>query len=144
VREVRAAVKAGGPSRGHERKRGDKPSYPICVWSGIFDHCEKIGAAIWEFLWLIDAITLEEDGVGWVYGKNPFKIDRIVSDLTGTTRRTVERNLARLKDGGYIITQKARYGIVVGVVNSKKIRPRRDFQDTPKVAHLASSHAKNG
>ena len=128
----------------HERKRGDKASYPICVWSGILDHYSKIGPAIWEFLWLIDAITLEEDGIGWVYGKNPFKIARIVGDLVGTTRRTVERNLARLKDGGYIIERKARYGIVVGVVNSRKIRPRRSFEDTPKMAELAHRHAKNG
>lgn len=128
----------------HGRKRGDKLSYPICVWSGIFDHYDKIGPAIWEFLWLVDAITLEENGIGWVYGKSPFKIERIVNDLRGSTRRTVERNLARLKNGGYITTQKARYGIVVGVVNSRKIRPRMNLPDTPKVASLAPSHAKNG
>ncbi len=125
----------------HGRKRGDKTSYPICVWSGILDHYHKIGPAIWEFLWLIDAITLEENGVGWVYGKSPFKIDRIVNDLRGASRRTVERNLTRLRDGGYIITEKARYGLVVGVVNSRKIRPRAD---TPKMAELTPRDAKNG
>jgi hypothetical protein len=109
----------------HGRKRGDRPSYPICVWNGIFDHYRKIGWAIWEFLWLIDAITLEEDGTGWVYGKAPFKIERIAKDL-GSAVSTVRRNLSRLKRGGYIMTRKARYGLIAGVINSKKIRPRPD------------------
>jgi hypothetical protein len=112
----------------HGRKRGDKPSYPICVWNGIFDHYEKIGIAVWEFLWLIDAITDEQDGIGWVFGKSPLKIERIAADL-GIGESTVRRNLDRLKDGGYIVTHKARYGLVVGVVNSRKIRPRTSNLD---------------
>ncbi len=113
---------------GHGRKRGDKPSYPICVWNGIFDHYKTIGIAVWEFLWLIDAITEERDGIGWVYGKSPLKIERIAADL-GIGDSTVRRNLDRLKDGGYIVTQKARYGLIVGVVNSRKIRPRTSNPD---------------
>jgi hypothetical protein len=112
----------------HGRKRGDKPSYPICVWNGIFDHYKKIGIAVWEFLWLIDAVTEEQDDIGWVYGKSPLKIERIAADL-GIGDSTVRRNLDRLKDGGYIVTQKARYGLVVGVVNSRKIRPRTSNLD---------------
>ena len=112
----------------HGRKRGDQPSYPICVWNGIFDHYQKIGIALWEFLWLIDAITEEQDGIGWVYGKSPLKIERIAADL-GSGDSTVRRNLDRLKDGGYIVTQKARYGLIVGVVKSRKIRPRTSNLD---------------
>jgi len=112
----------------HGRKRGDKPSYPICIWNGIFDHYKKIGIALWEFIWLIDAITEEQDGIGWVYGKSPLKIERIAGDL-GIGKSTVRRNLGRLKDGGYIVTHKARYGLIVGVVNSRKIRPRTSNPD---------------
>jgi hypothetical protein len=115
---------------GHGRTRGDKPSYPICVWNGIFDHYKKIGIALWEFLWLIDAITEEEDGIGWVYRKSPLKIERIATDL-GIGDSTVRRNLDRLKNGGYIVTRRGRYGLVVGVVNSRKIRPRASSSDHP-------------
>ncbi len=121
----------------HGRKRGEKPSYPICVWNGIFDHYKQIGIALWEFLWLIDAITEEQDGIGWVYGKSPLKIERIAADL-GIADSTVRRNLDRLKDGGYIVTQKARYGLVIGVVNSRKIRPRTSNPDRAKVSELNS------
>src|ERR1700687_3689492 len=123
----------------HGRKRGDKPSYPICVWNGILEprHLKKIGIAIWEFLWLIDAITKEQDGIGWVYGKSPFKIERIADDL-GIGKSTVRRNLDRLKDGGYIVTERVKHGLVVGVVNSKKIRPKLSNPDRSEVSTLDS------
>jgi len=129
----------------HGRKRGDKASYPICVWNGIFDHYKKIGIALWEFLWLIDAITEEQDGIGWVYGKSPLKVGRIAADL-GIGASTVRRNLDRLKDGGYIVTQKARYGLIVGVVNSRKIRPRtsnpvRSYLSEQESRPLESEHS---
>jgi hypothetical protein len=126
----------------HGRKRGDKSSYPICVWNGIFDHYEKIGTALWEFLWLIDAITEEQDGIGWVYGKAPLKIERIASDL-GIGNSTVRRNLERLKNGGYITTRKARYGIIVGVTNSRKIRPQSSTPDRSKVSEQDSRPLKS-
>ena len=127
---------------GRKRMRGDKPSYPICVWNGIFDHYKKIGIALWEFLWLIDAITEEQDGIGWVYGKAPMKIEKIATDL-GIGSSTVRRNLDRLKDGGYIVTQKARYGLIVGVVNSRKIRPRTSNPDRSDVSGQESRPLKS-
>ena len=46
----------------HGRRYGDKGSHPIPVWNGIFDHFERIGIALWSFLWLIDRVTKEHDG----------------------------------------------------------------------------------
>ncbi len=126
----------------HGRKRGDKPSYPICVWNGIFDHYKNIGTALWEFLWLIDAITEEQDGIGWIFGKTPLKIERIAADL-GIGGSTVRRNLDRLKGGGYIVTKKARYGLIIGVVNSRKIRPRMSKPDRPDVGAQESRLLKS-
>jgi hypothetical protein len=50
----------------------------------------------------------------------------------------VRRNLERLRDGGYIVTQKARYGLVVGVVNSRKIRPKNTNADRSDISGLES------
>ena len=56
-------------------------SYPFPVWSGLLEHRAKMGPAIWEFLWCLDKITTETDGVGWVLGKQPVKAARIAKDL---------------------------------------------------------------
>ena len=41
-------------------------SYPIKIWNGILrdGHCQNIGNALWEFIWLIDKVTLEKNGIG--------------------------------------------------------------------------------
>jgi hypothetical protein len=54
-------------------KDSSKPTYSIPVSNGLFAHREKIGPAIWVFLWLIDATTKEIPGAdgkaeGLVYG----------------------------------------------------------------------------
>jgi hypothetical protein len=104
----------------HGRKYGDKASYPICVWNGIFDHFQKIGLALWEFLWCIDKITIEKDGIGWVFRKTPVKVTRIASDF-GICEKTVRLHLNQLKAFGYITTKKTPFGLVIGVKNSRKI-----------------------
>jgi hypothetical protein len=104
----------------HGRKYGDKASYPISVWNGIFDHSQKIGLALWEFLWCIDKITIEKDGIGWVFGKTPVKVARIANDF-GVCEKTVRIHLNQLKAFGYISTKKTPFGLVIGVKNSRKI-----------------------
>ncbi len=104
----------------HGRKYGDKTSYPICVWNGILDHCQKIGLALWVFLWCFDKITIEKDGIGWVFGKAPVKVSRIAQDF-GICEKTVRVHLNRLKAFGYITTKKTPFGLIIGVKNSRKI-----------------------
>lgn len=98
-----------------------KKSWPSPVYSGLLQnsHPQKMGEAIWEFLWCIDKTTLEEEGTGWVLGKKPVKIDEISESLR-KSRSTVQRHLETLKRHHYITITRARRGIVIGVLKSKK------------------------
>jgi len=104
----------------HGRKYGEKDSHPNPFWNGIFEHYDRIGDALWEFLWCIDAITREKDGVGLVLGGAPVKVTRIVGDLRKSDRETVRRHLKHLVDEKYIRSRRTPYGQVIEVLNSKK------------------------
>lgn len=103
----------------HDRKYRGGKSYPIPVWNGILEHCERIGPALWEFLWLLDKITIEKDGKGIVLSGAPVKIERIAGDL-GRCDRTVRSNLDRLQDKNYIKRTRTPYGFTIKVLNSRK------------------------
>jgi len=103
----------------HNRKNGDKPSHPIPLWNGVFEHYKRIGESLWEFLWCIDAITKEKDGIGLVLGGSPVKLKRIVADLRAD-KETVRRHLKNLADEHYIRVRRTPYGQIVEVLNSKK------------------------
>lgn len=99
-------------------------TYIIPVSNGLFEHRERLGAAIWEFLWCIDRTTAEEvdeAGERWgvVLGGVPVKHQRIAEEL-GSSVRTVKRNLAHLKAEEYIITVRAPYGEIIRVRKNKK------------------------
>jgi len=103
----------------HGRKYGEKDSHPIPLWNGVFEHYDRIGDALWEFLWCIDAITKEKDGIGLVLGGAPVKLKRIADDLKAD-RETVRRHLKNLADENYIRVRRTPYGQVIEVLNSKK------------------------
>lgn len=103
----------------HGRKYGEKDSHPIPLWNGVFEHYERIGDALWEFLWCIDAITKEKDGIGLVLGGAPIKLKRIAGDLKAD-KETVRRHLKDLADENYIRVRRTPYGQVIEVLNSKK------------------------
>jgi DNA-binding transcriptional ArsR family regulator len=105
-------------------------SFYFPVYSGLLtaQHREKIGSAIWEFLWLISKVTkeIEEEGETWgiVLGGKPVKIAEIVADLGGN-ERNIRRNLAKLKEHGYIESKRAPYGEIFRVRKSKKFAHQR-------------------
>lgn len=112
----------------------------ITVSNGLLrdEHRKKIGPAIWEFLWCIDAITeIDREGIGWVLGGSILTLDRIVKECNGT-RRTVQRNLEILRKQGYIqVTRKMR-GFIISVNKAKKQSgrvPKVAHQDMPYMAH---------
>ena len=77
-----------------------------------------MGIAVWEFMWCIDRVTkIDKDGVGWVLGGKPIKLEEIGM---GSCRITVSRNLKKLKTQGYIIVIYTPYGIKIGVNKAKK------------------------
>jgi hypothetical protein len=103
----------------HGRKYGDKESRPSPWWNGGLEHRPRIGDALWEFLWCIDAITKESNGVGLVLGGSPVKLKRIVDDIKAD-KETVRRHLKRLADENYIRIRRTPYGQIIEVLNSKK------------------------
>ncbi len=118
------------PDSNEKRKYGDRASHAIPVWNGLLEHCERIGSAIWEFLWCLDKITEEEDGIGKVLGGAPVKAERITGDLK-RGKTVVSKNLQRLKQEGYLKLRRTPYGYVIEVTNSLKFgiwRPWREAQ----------------
>lgn len=92
----------------------------ISISNGLLtpEHREKIGSAIWEFMWLIDKITkIDDDGRGYVLGGKPIKLEEVAM---GQHYNTVSTNLARLKDQNYIETIRTPYGMSIVVLKAKK------------------------
>jgi len=105
----------------HSRKYGAKPSYPIYVWNGILEikHRKKIGPALWHFIWLINAITKEKDGIGLVLGGAPVLMAEVAASL-GESERTTRKNFDRLELHRYIKRTRTPYGYVIRILNSRK------------------------
>jgi hypothetical protein len=101
------------------RRYRQNQSRPIHVWNGVLEHRGRIDAAIWEFLWLLDAITEERDGVGIVLGGAPVKASRLAKDLA-FDERTVREHIRALEHGRYIKRRRTAYGYVFEVCNSRK------------------------
>jgi hypothetical protein len=106
----------------HGRKYGEKESYPVPVWNGIFDHYERMGDALWTFMWLIDRIPKngEREGVGRVLGGKPVKIADIVDSMRGSTYKAIRLQFDGLEAKGYISRRRTPYGYVIEVQNSRK------------------------
>ncbi|WP_163854586.1 helix-turn-helix domain-containing protein [Paenibacillus elgii] len=126
-------------------------NYIIPISNGLFEHKERIGPAIWEFLWCIDAVTAEtvdDSGERWglVHGGVPVKHETIAAEIR-TSSRTVQRNLALLKKEGYITSLRVARGEIIKVRNNKKpIKDKRCAKcgaslesDTSKVAYHAQT-----
>lgn len=106
------------------RMNGEQPSHPIYLWNGILEpkHIEKIGPAIWLFLWLINATTEErrmDDGEyqGWVYGGKPLKFAELAGFLSAS-ERSIRRHVDTLFEGGYIDLLLTPHGYQFRVRNS--------------------------
>jgi hypothetical protein len=108
----------------------------IPVSNGLFEHRERIGPAIWEFLWCIDRVTREEvddNGERWglVLGGVPIKYDRVALDLK-SSEQTVKRNMQILKEQQYISSVRASRGQILKVAKNKKnVETRRRKSESP-------------
>ena len=104
--------------------------YVIPVSKGILtpEHYQRIGKAIWVFIWFIDRTTKETitDGDRWglVLGGKPIIAEMISEDL-GISQQMILRYIRQLKKHGYIKTKKAPYGLIVSVAKSKKFWNRQ-------------------
>jgi hypothetical protein len=106
-------------------------TFVVPVSSGIFAHCEKIGVAIWVFMWAIDRTTKEtpsEGGLGLeglVYGGRPIRAQEIAKELQ-MAPRTVQTHLNHLVTHGYLRRLSQGLGGAAGyaVRRSKKWKPK--------------------
>jgi DNA-binding FadR family transcriptional regulator len=121
----------------HGRRYGEKPSHPIYVWNGLLEakHREKIGPALWEFLWCVDRITQERDGIGLVLGGQPVNFQKI-ADRFGVNEHTIRSHFEVLEAGGYIERVRTPRGYSVRVLNSAKFAQRK----TPSDRHKTPDH----
>jgi hypothetical protein len=102
------------------RKYGNGQSRPIPVWNGILDHRDRIGGAVWEFLWCLDKVSVEKNGVGIVLRGKPVKVEEIVAGISGSDCETVRLHMIALEEQKYIRRRRTPYGHVIEVLNSKK------------------------
>jgi hypothetical protein len=77
---------------------------------GILEHKDRMGPAIWEFLWFVDKVTEDvPDGAGKfhgvVLGGHPVSLAQIASDLKEHVD-TAKRNVAALESAGYIVRRR--------------------------------------
>jgi hypothetical protein len=84
-----------------------------------------MGSAIWEYIWCLDRITREENGIGFVNGGAPVKAKQIARDFKKMGDKTVDEdtvriNLKKLKGEGYLRLRRTPYGQVIEVTNSLK------------------------
>jgi hypothetical protein len=130
-------------SAGHGRKYGEKPSHVIPLWNGILEHRENIGPALWEFVWCIDKITIEDEhGIGWCLGRSAIDTKRIAEDL-GEHPDTAYDNLSRLAAEGYIIRKRTPRGYAIGVTNSRKINAFRHLKsDSEKMPNHSETDSE--
>lgn len=94
----------------------------ITISNGLLegDHQKKMGSSVWQFMWLIDKVTGVDPttGVGVVLGGRPIQIKELKT--TGVSEVTIQRNLAKLKENGYIDIKHAPYGLIISVNKAKK------------------------
>lgn len=105
-------------------------SYPIKIWSGLLKdgHTKRIENALWEFIWLINKVTKEVDGIGIVLNGKPIKVKEICMDLE-REYKAVWRHLKTLESEGYINLKRCPFGFLVTINNSKKFKNRYDKND---------------
>ncbi|UOQ43379.1 hypothetical protein MUN89_15830 [Halobacillus salinarum] len=91
------------------------------IYAGLLseEHRERIGPALWEFLWCISKTTKEEGTTGTVLGGKPIGYQEVAKELGGS-KSTVKRNFERLEKEKYISLKRTPYGHIIYVHNSKK------------------------
>jgi len=99
----------------------EKKSYPFPVWSGLLsqNHRERMGIAIWLFLWFVDRITSDAGGWGLVLGGKPVK-DTEIAECLGLHKNSVHRDRKTLLAGSYIEASRTPYGFRYRVRKSRK------------------------
>jgi hypothetical protein len=94
----------------------------IQVTNGLLsaEHRKRMGSAVWEFMWLLDKITMIDDkGTGLVMGGKPINLMDIQAEL-GIAVNHISENLSKLREEGYIETTRTPHGLIIRVNKAKK------------------------
>lgn len=83
-------------------------------------HYEKMGNAVWLYMWLIDRMTDISEGQGIVNNGVPVTHAMVNDDFKTLELRTYQRMIKTLRDAGYINTGQAKYGLYITVNKAKK------------------------
>lgn len=83
-------------------------------------HYEKMGNAVWLYMWLIDRMTDISEGQGIVNNGVPITHGMVNENFKTLELRTYQRMIKTLRDAGYINTVQAKYGLYVTVNKAKK------------------------
>ena len=114
----------------------------ISISNGLIegDHHEKMGNAIWLYMWLIDKVTkIDDEGLGWVLGGKPLQIE----EIKHIPRRSCQRYISILKKNQYITVTRTMRGVIIKVTKAKKSFGRQT-RHVPKVAHLDMPELAHG
>jgi hypothetical protein len=121
----------------------EKRSYPFPVWSGLLSrtHRQRIGIALWTFLWFVDRITSDKEGWGLVLGGKPVKDSEIATSF-GLHKNSIHRDRETLLNGGYIQAVRTPYGFRYRVRKSRKFgiwgkRKLTTNSDSPRAESLS-------
>lgn len=115
----------------------------ITISNGLLtkDHYKRMGAAVWEFMWLIDKITkIDEEGWGIVLGGKPINL----KDMPFGHETTISRNLQKLEQMEYLKLTHTPYGIIVKVAKAKKrFSKSAKAEEGERISENAKPNCKN-
>lgn len=119
-------------------------NFYITIKNGLIKdgHRQRMGSAVWEFMWILDKITkIDEDGMGWVLGGKSIKLSEIKKDLF-THETHISENLNKLKKEGYINLINSGHGLIIQVNKAFKRFSQKAKAGLAKRQKLVSEKAK--
>ncbi len=95
-------------------------------------HYEKMGVALWLYIWLLDKVTkIDSDGNGLVLGGKPIKIE----EVPHINYENAKRYFKILEEYKYIITKRTGYGKIIKLTKCKKIFGEYKKPDSTKMPY---------
>lgn len=136
--------------------------YFISITNNLLEdkHFERMGNAVWLYMWLIDKMTEISEGQGIVNHGNPITYSMVKNNFSSMSLRTYRRWIFELHEAEYINTGRAKHGLYITINKAKKqfgkqAQSSSAKNGTPKklrgakkrtldVPKMATSSAKNG
>jgi hypothetical protein len=106
-------------------------------------HITAMGSSVWEYMWCLDKMTkIDDDGLGYVLGGKPIKLDEVKKDL-GKDTSNISLNLHKLVKAGYINLKRTGYGNIITVNKAKKSSLRTGDNTKSDMVQTPDLNGKN-